>query len=626
MDIVEGLLSHMVLQRNRLSVSDAPFSGRCKVSGTLMARVRSEGETVRGFARVRVGRAGGGKLTGRLKGLPIGGPYDVELRVVDAEGRVLDGSSVDDLLVGDVWILAGQSNMQGIGLLRNRLKAVRQVRACYMDDHWAPAEDPIHNMHAAVDPVHIDLCGGVRPEPDTYVGVGPGVAFGQDMFKATGVPQGLIPCAHGGTSMTQWNPALKKRGGHSLHGAMVRRFRKNGSKVAGMLWYQGESDAIGEDARLYTQRMKTLVRAMRRDLRDARLPVAVVQISRVVQWNAAVDIWNSVQDQQRHLPETVANLTVVPAIDLSLEDTIHISARDQHRLGRRLARAMRVLRQGRKAGKPPIALKSVTIRTRPRDGLADLVVEFANVEGRLCSGSRPTGFVMRDPEPTTPFCDVELSGNKAIIHTLLTSADLEPMQLQYGYGHDPYCNITDEADRSLPVFGPVPTGRPRAVGRFVKEFLVSPFLPADARLKDLKHPGALESLKLRPRRFRGRHCCRTAEILKTRGREGTYYYGCRIECQENMKLQALLGYDGPVKVWIDGAETFHDPNGTNPASPLDAEVPLGTLSKGRHELLVAMGNNNGNAWGIFLRLERLGLSPSRIQKGPEAYAVPRVHV
>ena len=105
---------------------------------------------------------------------------------------------------------------------------------------------------------------------------------------------------------------------------------------------------------------------------------------------------------------------------------------------------------------------------------------------------------------------------------MLTSADIEPMKLQYGYGHDPYCNITDEADRSLPVFGPVPTGRPRAVGQFDKEFLVSSFLPADARLDDIEYPGPLKSLKLRSRRFKDRQCCRTAEIRKTQGRQGVY--------------------------------------------------------------------------------------------------------
>ncbi len=66
------------------------------------------------------------------------------------------------------------------------------------------------------------------------------------MVEATGVPIGLVACAHGGTSMEQWNPAKKDEGGKSLYGSMLRQFQLAGGKVKGVLWYQGESDANGE--------------------------------------------------------------------------------------------------------------------------------------------------------------------------------------------------------------------------------------------------------------------------------------------------------------------------------------------------------------------------------------------
>jgi len=625
MEVTEGLLDHMVLQRNRRGASDARFSGRCEAKGTLVARVRAAGRTLKGFARLPVGRAVRGRFVGRLKGLPASGPYDIELRVLGPAGGALEAVAVEDVLVGDVWVLGGQSNMQGVGLLKDRLEPLARVRAFYLDDRWAPAEDPIHNMHAALDPVHLELAGGVQPEPATITGVGPGVAFAQDMFSVTGVPQGLIPCAHGGTSMAQWDPKLKGRGGRSLYGAMLRRLRKNGSKVAGVVWYQGESDAVPESAPLYTRRMKALVRAMRRDFGQPKLPVALVQIGRVVQWAWPAQ-WDSVREQQRRLPESLDKVTVVPAIDLDLSDGIHVSACGQHRLGRRLARAMRELKTGRRAGKPPLELKSLAVRSRCRDGLADLVVEFANVEGGLRAGGRPAGFVLCGPEPARPFYGVDLDGPRAVIHTVLSVPDLECMQIQYGRGCDPYCNLTDEADRAVPAFGPVPVGVPRAISPFVREFLVSPFVPADATLTALDFPGPLDSLPLEPRVFPDRFCARADEVRSTRGREGVFYYGCRVRCPHRMQLKALLGYDGPVKVWLDGLERFHDPAGTNPASPVDAEVSLGAVAGGEHELLVALGNNGGNAWGIFLRLERADLGPSRVRRGPDAYAMPAVFI
>ena len=68
MEITEGLLDHMVLQRNRRDVSDAAFAGTCEVSGALMARVTCGGSAVEGLEDAKVGRAAAGQLKGRLKG------------------------------------------------------------------------------------------------------------------------------------------------------------------------------------------------------------------------------------------------------------------------------------------------------------------------------------------------------------------------------------------------------------------------------------------------------------------------------------------------------------------------------------------------------------------------------
>ena len=258
MKIESGLFHHMVVQRNRNNSSDADFSGTCAASGALLATVRRGKIMIKGFASVPVGKAARGRIKGCLKGLPAGGPYTIELRIGNEK------LTVKDVLVGDVWLLGGQSNMQGYGLLpRKRLPVDPLVRAFFMDDRWATAKDPIHNMWACVDQVHIDLCGGVRPgKPPANWGACPGPAFGLEMHRRTGVPQGLIACAHGGTSMTQWDPKRKDEGGKSLYGALVRRLVKNGRRVAGLIWYQGCSDANTRDAPLYTKRMKEFVTAL----------------------------------------------------------------------------------------------------------------------------------------------------------------------------------------------------------------------------------------------------------------------------------------------------------------------------------------------------------------------------
>ena len=40
-----------------------------------------------------------------------------------------------------------------------------------------------------------------------------------------------------------------------------------------------------------------------------------------------------------------------------------------------------------------------------------------------------------------------------------------------------------------------------------------------------------------------------------------------------MKLNVNLGYDGPVRVWVDGKGSLHRPHGSNPAYPTRAASP-----------------------------------------------------
>ena len=615
MKIETGLFDHMVVQRNKKNVSEARFSGTCITDGMVKATVRRSNGAMKNFAGIKVGTASRGRMAGSINGLPAGGPYEIELKVGDEK------LVVRDLLVGDVWLLGGQSNMQGCGLFpKKRLPSDPLVRAFYTDDRWDVAKDPVHNLWECIDQVHIDLCGGTRhAKPDSKWGVCPGPAFANEMRRFSGVPQGIIACGHGGTSMAQWDPGRKNEGGKSLYGALVRRLNKNGGRVAGMIWYQGCSDANPNDAKLYTQRMKKLVSCLRRDCGDKALPVAIVQIARVCGWgmeNAAH--WNSIQDQQRLLFKKISNLAAVPAIDLSLDDGIHIGGAGQYVLGVRLAQAMNVLREGRKAGLPPIVLKKV--RTETVRGIGVAVAEFENVVGSLRSGDRPSGFFIVNENGSANHFDITLDGTSVRIRSGLPPDMLEIASLHYGYGTDPYCNITDEAGRPLPVFGPVHLGPPRVI-RVIRDLRVSAFQPSAGKLHKLKHPASLGALKMQKRSFSDNFLNLRPEIASHGNLDEVVYYACKISCAEAMSLALTLGYDGPIKAWIDGKQIFHDPEGTNPATPLKGEARF-AVAKGTHEIVVALATNNGAAWGIFARLERLDLKKDLILKGKDHYAMP----
>ncbi len=614
MKISSGLFDNMVLQRDRKNLAQARFAGQCEDDGILCARIN-------GGKTVECGTCKNGRFSGRLAELKTGGKYDIELLIKDRQGKFVATAKVKDVLVGDVWILGGQSNMEGIGHLQYAVKPRDKVRAFYMDDRWDVAKDPIHNIGQAVDQVHADLSGGKPPVRAPHVGVGPGVAFGQEMLRRTGVPQGLLSCAHGGACMKQWDPALKSRGGKSLYGAMLRRFHKNGGKVAGVLWYQGCADASVEHT-LYTRRTVAFVKALRRDLGNPRLPVATVQIAGVHHpiWNP--HFWNSIQEQQRLLPRKIKDLAVVPAVDLNCDDQIHISGFDQERLGKRLAQAMLVLRHEKGAGLPPIELESITQAIEKKTAMRLFTVKFRNVMGRLRAPGKPSGFDMIEDGKLTPrIFRTDLGKDTAILRTQLPGLPLRSLAIHYGYGLGPYCNITDAADRSLPVFGPALLEY-QCLSDFVLNWQVSRAMPSAGKLHDLSYPRNKKTLQLKSRLFPGDFFCNLhSDLFACAPDDVLVYFVNRFDCAEAMNLELRLGYDGPIKAWLDGRQILHDPDGTPPGLPDKAIIPW-KAAKGRHELVVALGSNNGRAWGLFARFRRKDVAPRLLKLGPAHYKLP----
>jgi len=377
--------------------------------------------------------------TGETVELATGGPYEV--------------GGAKNVLVGDLWVLAGQSNMEGVGDLIDVETPHPLVHSFQSREKWAPAEEPLHWLAESPRPIHHTVWGLSMPETpaprDTgrLKGSGLGLTFAKTLAEATGVPIGLIPSAHGGTSMQQWEPSRKSMGGDSLYGATLLRVQANAGKVAGILWYQGESDANPADALVYEQRMTALVQAFRTDLGQPHLPFLLVQLGGFVTPAdaATVDSWNSVRESQRTLPSLLPASAVVSAIDCGLDDLIHIDTDGLKTLGRRLAAVA--------LGHPAPALKAVSYDA-PRHQIR---VKFDGIQGTLAASGRPAGFSLRDPNGAEVqlIYKIVLDGSDAVLNL---NEDPSPfgLHLWYGYGLNPYCNITDTSGASIPAFGPVP--------------------------------------------------------------------------------------------------------------------------------------------------------------------------
>jgi len=370
--------------------------------------------------------------------LPVGGPYEV--------------GGARQVLVGELWVLAGQSNMEGVGDLVDVAPPSPFVHSYQSREQWAVAEEPLHWLEESPRPVHRQLMGlegltgppGPR-DPARTKGAGLGLAFATLRHARTGAPVGLIPSAHGGTSMQQWDPQLRGLGGGSLYGATLKRVEEAGGKVAGVLWYQGESDAAPAELSRYTERMRRLVEAFRADLGQPDLPFYYVQIGRFVADTTGDGLlgWNGIREAQRTWAATMPHTAVVSAIDLELDDLIHVGTQGLRRLGQRLADAA----DGHRG--PDVAGVSV------EQGGVRLRVTFSGVRGGLRAAGRPTGFSLRRRDEELPLIyKVTLEGDAALLH-LTVDALPRGTELWYGWGLDPYCNLTDAQDAAIPAFGPI---------------------------------------------------------------------------------------------------------------------------------------------------------------------------
>jgi hypothetical protein len=103
-----------------------------------------------------------------------------------------------------------------------------------------------------------------------------GVSFAENFAKCfvDTYPEseiGIIPCADGGSALSQWMP------GEPLYDYALAcaRLGMRSAHLIGILWHQGESDCAPDDAATYCERLCTMMTQLRKDLGNPDLPILV---------------------------------------------------------------------------------------------------------------------------------------------------------------------------------------------------------------------------------------------------------------------------------------------------------------------------------------------------------------
>lgn len=400
-----------------------------------------------------------------IDGLPTGGPYTIT--ATDESGD--PAATVTDVLVGDLWLLAGQSNMQGIGEMSERLPPLSKAAMLSFDKTWKPAVEPLHRFwetkESAQYKVSPHLGFGITKEEldrsyeqlhaqdaaDPVGGVGPGAFFAESLIRLCGVPIGLLPCALSGSPLDMWQKDFCERTGDNfedtLFGDLIDRVELAGGRIAGVLWYQGESDALPGTAETYLQRFEKFVDDVRSSLGDPELPFITVQLANtenIDEWTRE-DAWNRLRDSQRLAAEVIENVDVVAAADLPRNDHVHLSGKGQRALGVRLAKAASRRTSGCRSAIQVPALDAIDM------GSSSLAVRFRGVNGRL----RVSGGELSEAFTVTGRQVVGARLSDSTVEVLLDGPCLGGEEVSFGMGFQPAATLLDDEDFAVPVFGPI---------------------------------------------------------------------------------------------------------------------------------------------------------------------------
>jgi peptidoglycan/xylan/chitin deacetylase (PgdA/CDA1 family) len=380
----------------------------------------------------------------------------------------------------DIWVLAGQSNMQGAGRTPDTLVDPK-IWMMNLDDHWMVARCPLHRIFEATAPAYPIASFQLSADPEKTIektrqffreqakksrekpigGVGPGIYFARHVLAATGRPIGLIPCALGGSKIDQWDPAGIIHGDSSLYGAMLNRCRSAGVKhIKGLVWYQGESEAFMGQAETYEAKMLDLIDSFRKDLGIADLPVLIVQIGRVIIGDRKMDPnWEAIRNIQLKVVSDRPNVWFTTGIDLELDDCIHISSLGNQRMGARLGEIALTHVYGLKEHGDQIEPQSIALKKDTVSGSWYLLLHYNGITGKLHSAGLASCFEIRFgneirlshviSKVQTDLCDA------AGLRLYLSALPEEPANLICGAGTNPHMSITDSLDMPIPAFGPV---------------------------------------------------------------------------------------------------------------------------------------------------------------------------
>ncbi|HEY1575733.1 MAG TPA: sialate O-acetylesterase [Terracidiphilus sp.] len=413
-----------------------------------------------------------------LKPGSAGGPFTLTVTPAAAPGSSQAGQPItlEDVMVGDVWVASGQSNMefplsrastaeQDLSKTANpqiRLLMIRKRAADYaMPDAdtdgwtasnpdtaqefsavaWYFAREIAAREHVTVGVIDATWGGTVGESWVRLAALGADASLSsiflsrgkmtdkgadaaaeekdehrqRDEAKAAGKPEPQFP----------WHPPLNSWGPGLLWNGMIAPLTP--LPIRGAIWYQGESNSALARVHSYDRVMRTLIEDWRRQWGIGDFPFLYVQISNFK--SSPLEDWAELREQQAHTLQ-VRNTAMAVTIDIGNPDDVHPT--DKLDVGLRLARAARVLTYGEL-----IEYSGPMFRQATTEGGA-IRAWFDHAGGLNAKGAALAGFEVAGRDGKYAPAAATINGSTV----LASSPDVPlPVSVRYGWANSPQCNL-----------------------------------------------------------------------------------------------------------------------------------------------------------------------------------------
>jgi sialate O-acetylesterase len=387
------------------------------------------------------GVAENGKWMLKLSAMPY--VRSAQVMTISGKNTVL----IKDILVGEVWLCSGQSNMERqLGPRPPQLPISDWEKERDAANYPAIREYNVPERYAKdkVDDVNSNwtVCSTATAADFSAVGY----FFARDLYKKMNIPVGIIFSAFGGTHAEDWtsrealeaNPALselvknydkttaqenrpKGKLMSGLYNGMIHPLIPYAIK--GVAWYQGEANNARPAQ--YQVVLSNLIRNWRQDFRQGDFPFLIVQIA------PFKDISPELREAQFFVSKTVKNTALIVTTDCGMADNIHPPHKQP--VAERLALAASALAYGDKIAYSGPFYQSYRIKGDK------VILNFSHVgKGLKADGAALKGFTIAGADGKFVAAEATIKGNKVIVSNPEVT---EPVAARYGWANVPDGNL-----------------------------------------------------------------------------------------------------------------------------------------------------------------------------------------